>query len=157
MTAILDGPGVVAVSDPLAPTRDPRHFLSRDQWTKLVGLLMRDHPYDVVMAERVLGQGVAYLITAMETRGLGLGLGPGSIVDIGVHAMILDTVSYAEFCETYNNGHFLHHVPAVAKKVDGSVTRTADRIARHGFTVDWPLWEADSADCTPCRPGEDGH
>ncbi|MEV6011824.1 hypothetical protein AB0M29_34020 [Streptomyces sp. NPDC051976] len=118
---------------------------------------MRDYPYDVVMAERVLGQAVAYLVTAMETRGLGLGLGPGSIVDIGVHTMILDTVAYAEFCQKYNDGRFLHHVPAVAMKVDGSVTRTADRIARHGFTVDWPLWEADSADCTPCRPGEDGH
>ncbi|HEY3479784.1 MAG TPA: hypothetical protein VGL02_12880 [Streptomyces sp.] len=36
MPAILEGPGVVAVSDPLAPARDPRHFLSREQWTKLV-------------------------------------------------------------------------------------------------------------------------
>jgi hypothetical protein len=78
-------------------------------------------------------------------------------VDIGVHTMILDTVAYAEFCAKYNNGDFLHHVPDVAMKIDGSVARTAEQIARHGFLVDWPLWEADTSKCTPCRPGEDGH
>jgi hypothetical protein len=109
------------------------------------------------MAQRVLGQGVAYLVTAMECRGRRLGLGPGSIVDIGVHMMILDTVAYAEFCRRYNGGAFLHHVPDVAMKADGSVARTARQIARHGFHVDQPLWDADSSRCTPCRPGEDGH
>jgi hypothetical protein len=157
VTAILESPTNTAVAGPLAPARDPRTFIARDQWTKLVGLLMRDYPFDTVMAERVLGQGIAYLITAMECRGQGLGLGPGSIVDIGVHTMILDTVEYAAFCQEYNDGHFLHHVPDVAMKVDGSVARTAEQLARHGFTVDWPLWEADSTNCTPCRPGEDGH
>lgn len=93
----------------------------------------------------------------MECRGRGLGLGPGSIVDIGVHMMILDTVAYAEFCKKYNGGDFLHHIPDVAKKTDGSVARTALQIARHGFFVDQPLWDADSSKCTPCRPGEDGH
>lgn len=157
MTAILENSNTTAADGPLATARDPRTFISRDQWTKLVGLLMRDYPFDIVMAERVLGQGIAYLITATETRGQRLGLGPGSIVDIGVHAMILDTVAYAEFCQKYNNGHFLHHVPDVAMKADGAVARTAEQLARHGFTVDRPLWEADSANCTPCRPGEDGH
>lgn len=145
------------VTGPLAPTRDPRNFVTPEHWDKLTGLLMRDYPFDSVMAQRVLGQSIAYLITAMECRGRGLGLGPGSIVDIGVHMMILDTVAYAEFCRKYNGGDFLHHVPDVVMKADGSVARTARQIARHGFCVDQPLWDADSFKCTPCRPGEDGH
>lgn len=147
----------LTLAGPLAPARDPRDFVTPGQWDKLTGLLMRDHPFDSVMAQRVLGQGIAYLITAMECRGRGLGLGPGSIVDIGVHMMILDTVAYAEFCRKFNDGEFLHHVPDVAMKADGSVARTAQQIARHGFFVDQPLWDADSSKCTPCRPGEDGH
>lgn len=142
---------------PLATARDPRAFVTAGHWTKLVGLLMRDKPFDSVMAERVLGQAVAYLITAMETRGLGLGLAPGRIVDIGVHTMILDTVAYAEFCEQHNGGRFLHHVPLVDMKLDGSVPRTARRIALHGFRVDEPLWAADATGCGPCHPGNDSH
>ncbi|WNI34472.1 hypothetical protein [Streptomyces sp. ITFR-6] len=155
MTVVLERPARTAGPD--ATSRDPRTFVPAEQWTKLVGLLMRDYPFDSVMAERVLGQAIAYLITAIEHRGQGLGLGPGRIIDIGVHAMILDTVAYAEFCERYNGGAYLHHVPLVEMKGDGSVSRTADLIARAGFTVDRPLWAADSAKCTPCRPGEDGH
>jgi hypothetical protein len=154
MTTLLD---TGSPRDTVATGRDPRAFVFDTQWDKLVGLLMRDHPFDQVMAERVLGQAIAYLITAMERRGMGLGLGPGHIVDIGVHTMILDTVGYADFCNRHNGVAFLHHVPEVAMKQDGSVTRTADEISRHGFSVDRPLWEADSAKCTPCRPGEDGH
>lgn len=154
MTTVLDSP---TLTGPPVPTRNPRDYVPPAQWEKLIGLLMRDYPFDSVMAERVLGQGIAYLITAMECRGRGLGLGPGSIVDIGVHMMILDTVAYAEICKKHNGGDFLHHVPDVAMKVDGSVTRTARQIARHGFFVDQPLWDADSFKCTPCRPGEDGH
>jgi hypothetical protein len=155
MTTVLE---LSTTAGPLAPPRDPRTFITPALWDKLTGLLMRDYPYDRVMAERVLGQGIAYLITSMECRGQGLGLGPGHIVDIGVHTMILDTSAYADFCARHNNGAFLHHVPEVAMKADGSVTRTAqEEIAQHGFDVDWPLWDADHAKCTPCRPGEDGH
>ncbi|MFJ5608471.1 glycine-rich domain-containing protein [Streptomyces sp. NPDC093221] len=146
-----------AAAAPVAPARDPRQFVSPAQWDKLVGLLMRDNPYDQVMAERVLGQAIAYLVTAMECRGQDLGLGPGHIIDIGVHTMILDTMAYADFCDHHNGGAFLHHVPEISVKGDGSVARTARRVAAHGFDVDWPLWAADAAKCTPCRPGEDGH
>lgn len=156
MTIILERP-VRAATDPTAAPRDPRTFIPAEQWAKLVGLLMRDYPFDSVMAERVLGQAIAYLITATEHRGQALGMGPGRIVDIGVHTMILDTQAYMEFCERYNGGAYLHHVPLVEMKADGSVVRTADVIARAGFDVDHLLWEADSAKCTPCRPGEDGH
>ncbi|MGW7247229.1 hypothetical protein [Streptomyces decoyicus] len=77
------------------------------------------------------------------------------IVDIGVHTIILDTVAYAELCDTFNGGHFLHHVPKVEFKYDGSVMKTAHRIAADGWEVDLPLWT--DAACGPCHPGNDSH
>ncbi|MFC7993962.1 glycine-rich domain-containing protein [Streptomyces pilosus] len=138
------------------PVRLAHEVVPADLWEKQVGLLMRDYPYDSVMAARVLGQGYAYLLTAMAHRGKSLGLAPSRIVDIGVHTIILDTVAYAELCEKYNGGHFLHHIPKVEAKNDGSVIRTAHRIAADGWEVDLPLW-ADAADCGPCHPGNDSH
>ena len=86
------------------PVRYARDVVPADLWDKQVGLLMRDYPYDSVMASRVLGQGYAYLLTAMNHRGEGLGLAPSKLVDIGVHTVILDTVAHAELCEKFNDG-----------------------------------------------------
>ncbi|MFJ7127538.1 hypothetical protein [Streptomyces sp. NPDC098101] len=145
------------VTDPVTgPSRSPRDLVPAVLWDKQVGLLMRDHPYDSVMAARVLGQGYAYLLTAMAHRGEGLGLAPSTIVDVGVHTIILDTVAYAELCDTYNDGRFLHHVPLVDVKNDGSVMKTAHLVARAGWEVDLPLWE-DAASCGPCHHGNDAH
>ncbi|WAX78883.1 glycine-rich domain-containing protein [Streptomyces sp. KMM 9044] len=146
----------VATDPVTGPARSPRDIVPAGLWEKQVGLLMRDYPYDSVMATRVLGQGYAYLLTAMSLRGQGLGLAPSKLVDIGAHTIILDTVAYAELCDKYNGGHFLHHVPKVETKNDGSVIKTAHLVARAGWEVDLPLWE-DAADCGPCHPGNDSH
>ncbi|KRV47976.1 hypothetical protein AQ490_26940 [Wenjunlia vitaminophila] len=141
---------------PVTGTRSVRDVVPGELWDKQVALLMRDYPYDSVMAARVLGQGYAYLLTAMAHRGEHLGLAPSSLVDIGVHTIILDTVAYADLCTRHNGGHFLHHVPKVAFKNDGSVMKTAYRIAADGWEIDLPLW-TDAADCGPCHPGNDSH
>jgi hypothetical protein len=139
-----------------ASIRSVREVVPDDLWDKQVGLLVRDYPYDSVMAARVLGQGYAYLLTAMNHRGEGLGLAPSKLVDVGVHTVILDTVAYAELCDRFNGGHFLHHVPEVDMKDDGSVLRTAAVVAADGWEIDLPLW-ADAAGCGPCHPGNDSH
>lgn len=138
------------------PLRSPHDLVPSELWDKQVALLQRDYPYDSVMAARGLGQGYAYLLTAMTHRGQKLGLTPSNLVDIGVHTIILDTVAYAELCDRHNNGHFLHHVPLVESKDDGSVMKTVHRIAAEGWEVDLPLW-ADAAKCGPCHPGSDSH
>lgn len=144
-------------TDPMTgPFRSVRDVVPIALWDKQVALLMRDYPYDSVMATRVLGQGYAYLLTAMRHRDEKLGLAPSALVDIGVHTIILDTMAYADLCETYNGGKFLHHIPLVDFKEDGSVMRTADLIATDGWHVDLPLW-ADAAKCSPCHPGSDSH
>ncbi|MEU9405145.1 hypothetical protein AB0E08_05460 [Streptomyces sp. NPDC048281] len=144
-------------ADPtIGPVHSVREVVPDDLWDKQVALLVRDYPYDSIMAARVLGQGYAYLLTAMNHRGESLGLAPSKLVDVGVHTIILDTVAYAELCAHFNDGHFLHHVPKVEMKNDGSVMKTAATIASDGWDVDLPLW-TDAAECGPCHPGNDSH
>ncbi|MFF8789193.1 hypothetical protein [Streptomyces sp. NPDC015125] len=138
------------------PFRSAREVVPADLWDKQVGLLMRDYPYDSIMAARVLGQGYAYLLTAMAHRGESLGLAPSTLVDIGVHTIILDTMAYAELCDRFNSGDFLHHVPKVEMKNDGSVMKTAHWVAVDGWEVDLSLW-TDAAACGPCHHGNDSH
>ena len=138
------------------PARSVREVVPPDLWERQVGLLVRDYSYDSTMAGRILGQGYAYLLTAMRHRGESLGLAPSELVDIGVHAIILDTVAYADLCDRFNGGHFLHHVPKAEMKNDGSVMRTATIIASDGWDVDLPLWTG-AAECGPCHPGNDSH
>ncbi|MGI8313410.1 glycine-rich domain-containing protein [Saccharopolyspora hattusasensis] len=137
--------------------RDPRSFVAPEVWDREIALLVRDNPFDVVMAERLFGQAIAYLVTAMEKWGQGLEIGCGQLVDTAVHAFILDTVNYRQFCYRYFDGKFLEHVPEIERKCDGSVQRTAGIIQANGFAVDWPLWEADFTKCTPCHPGSNCH
>ncbi|WP_432058704.1 hypothetical protein [Streptomyces sp. bgisy022] len=65
-------------------------------------------------------------------------------------------MAYAELCDRFNDGHFLHHVPEVDFKNDGSVMKTAHRVAADGWEVDLSLWQ-DAATCGPCHPGSDSH
>ncbi|GAA1908381.1 hypothetical protein GCM10009716_17900 [Streptomyces sodiiphilus] len=138
-------------------TRDPKSFLSTDLWDREIELLTRDHPFDRVMAERIFGQAIAYLITAMEKWGESLEIGCGQLVDMGVHAFILDTQHYENFCRRHFSGRFLHHVPEIVRKADGTVMRTARIIEENGFKIDWPLWEKDAMACSSCAPGSNCH
>jgi hypothetical protein len=144
------------ITDQATTTRDPRSFVTPELWDRQIALLVRDNPVDTVMAERLLGQAIAYLITAMEKWGQGLELGVGALVDLAVHTLILDTHNYAAFCQKHH-GEFLHHVPEIDRKADGTVERTARALEANGFAVDWPLWRADFSKCSPCYPGSNCH
>ncbi|MDT9692613.1 hypothetical protein Q5762_30645 [Streptomyces sp. P9(2023)] len=142
---------------PAGQSRDPRQFVKPEVWDREIALLMRDYPFDEVMATRLFHAAVSYLVTAMEKWGQGLEMCCGRIVDIAVHVFILDTRNYREFCAEHFAGKFLEHIPEIAFKHDGSVERTAHIIADSGFAVDWKLWEADYAKCGPCSPGSNCH
>ncbi|MEU1015817.1 hypothetical protein [Streptomyces sp. NPDC005898] len=144
-------------------TRDPRNILNMlesrvphlvagvgvpDLWEREVQLLLRDSVAVRSLTERILGQGIAYLVTAMENPGVDMGV--GYTVDIGVHQLILDTPLYFALCEEYNGGNYKHHAPLIERRRDGTVTRTAELIRRNGFTVDGELWSVDASDCSPC-------
>lgn len=119
-----------------------------DLWDREIALLMRDNVMVRDMAERVLGNAVMYLITAMERPDIHIGV--GKVVDMGVHQIILDSPVYFAFCDLYNGGRYKHHAPLVKRRTDGLVIRTADVIRGQGFDADEELWAMDGADCSPC-------
>ncbi|MEV6547230.1 hypothetical protein AB0M57_00810 [Streptomyces sp. NPDC051597] len=119
-----------------------------DLWEREVALLLRDSVAIRSLAERILGQGIAYLITAMERHGVDMGV--GKTVDVGVHQLILDTPLYFALCEEYNGGRYKHHAPLIERRRDGTVMRTAELLRENGFAVDDELWEVDASDCSPC-------
>lgn len=144
-------------------TRDPRIILNSlagrvpglvadvgvdDLWEREVRLLLRDSVAVRSLAERILGQAVAYLITAMENPGRDMGV--GYTVDIGVHQIILDTPLYFAVCEEYNGGKYKHHAPLIERRRDGVVMRTAEMMRLNGFETDEELWAVDASDCSPC-------
>ncbi|MFF5715400.1 hypothetical protein [Streptomyces buecherae] len=117
-------------------------------WDREISLLLRDNVMVRDMAERVLGNAVAYLVTAMEHPNVHIGV--GKVVDIGVHQIILDTPVYFAFCDLYNGGHYKHHAPLIERRGDGLVIRTAEFIRSNGFDTDEELWAVDGANCSPC-------
>jgi hypothetical protein len=144
-------------------TRDPRVLLNGlahrvpqlvtenepTLWDREIALLTRDNPIMTKdTAERLLGQAIAYTLTAMERPGIDMGV--GYTVDLAVHALILDTPLYFALCDEYNGGQYKHHAPLIERRRDGTVTRTAELLRENGFAVDEELWAMDAADCSPC-------
>ncbi|MFD7748781.1 hypothetical protein ACFV2V_18905 [Streptomyces sp. NPDC059698] len=84
--------------------RDPRDYVDPEVWAREVQLLMRDHPFDEVMATRLFHAAVSYLITAIDKWGQGLEMCCGRTVDIVVHTFILDTRNYRQFCHRHFDG-----------------------------------------------------
>jgi hypothetical protein len=155
MTVLLEAPETTKVRDPKAILDEigkANPHLIPDPgiglWEREVQLLMRDTVRVRSLAERILGQGVAYLITAMEKPGNDMG--PGFEVDQGVHQIILDTPVYFAICERYNGGRYKHHAPLIERRRDGIVMRTAEIIRKNGFEIDMELWEVNASDCGPC-------
>ncbi|MEU0343333.1 hypothetical protein ABZ092_31360 [Streptomyces bobili] len=157
MTLTLETPVV-------ARTRDPKELLNAVQphvqhlpmnvadggtlWEREVALLLRDNTMVRDMAERILGQAVAYTVATMEHKDVHLGV--GKLVDIGVHQLILDTPVYFAMCDIYNGGAYRHHAPFIQRRSDGLCLSTADFLRGDGWTVDEELWAIDGAECSPC-------
>ncbi|MEU6312431.1 hypothetical protein [Streptomyces sp. NPDC047014] len=158
MTVISEQPAV-------ARTRDPRDLLNAvaprlrhltvnvldsglTVWEREIALLLRDEVTTRETAERILSNGVMYVIATMEHPEVHLGV--GKVVDIGVHQLILDTPVYFALCELYNGGEYKHHAPFIQRRNDGTVTSTAEFLRSIGFDPDEELWSRDGANCSPC-------
>lgn len=161
MTLTMEAPQLAGFRDPRALLNAVRPYVTEltynvfdspgsesDLWEREVRLLLRDHVMVRDMAERILGNAVAYTLTAMERPDVHLGV--GKIVDIGVHQLILDSPVYFAICQAYNGGRYKHHAPLVERRRDGTVIRTAELIRANGFDADEELWAMDGADCSPC-------
>lgn len=117
-------------------------------WEREIALLLRDNTMLRNMAERILGQAVAYTVATMEHKEVHLGV--GKLVDIGVHQLILDTPIYFAMCDLYNGGAYRHHAPFIQRRSDGLCLSTADFLRSDGWDVDAELWAIDGAECSPC-------
>lgn len=153
----------IAVQAPTR-TRDPQLLLNAVQpyvrylpanvsdggtlWEREIALLLRDNTMLRNMAERILGQAMAYTVATMEHKDVHLGV--GKLVDIGVHQLILDTPIYFAMCDLYNGGAYRHHAPFIQRRSDGLCLSTADFLRSDGWDVDAELWAIDGAECSPC-------
>ncbi|MFF6999097.1 hypothetical protein ACFY93_29670 [Streptomyces sp. NPDC008313] len=117
-------------------------------WEREVALLLRDHTMVRNMAERVLGNAVMYTLASIENPDVHLGV--GTLVDIGVHQLILDTPVWWGICRLYNGGRFKHHAPFIERRNDGLCLRTSDFLTSQGWSIDEELWTIDGANCSPC-------
>lgn len=156
-----------------AGTRDPRSFLPDTVWEREVQLIMREGVDDHGLAERILGQTIAYFVACGENPDLILG--PSPMVDKGVHAVMLDTPTFMRF--TYGHfGRYIHHIPDLTSgdcdsgddglcvqkaEADGHdrdgnplLARTVAAIRGCGFAVDDEMWPPSAtSDCNQCHAG----
>ncbi|WP_393075376.1 hypothetical protein [Streptomyces sp. LN704] len=117
-------------------------------WDREIALLLRDHTMVRNMAERILSNGVMYVMGSIENPDVHLGV--GKLVDIGVHQLILDTPVWWGICRLYNGGRYKHHAPFIERRNDGLCLRTGDFLKSQGWDVDEELWAIDGANCSPC-------
>ncbi|RLU92083.1 hypothetical protein CTZ27_19665 [Streptomyces griseocarneus] len=133
--------------------REPRAFVAPDVWEREVRLVMRDHGMGRDLAERTLGQTIAYLVTTAERPDVRMG--PAPAVDLGLHSFTLDTVHYTAFCSAVA-GRYIHHVPHLSQENGGlppSLRETVRAVEAAGFAIDHELWNSTEADCSQCHAG----
>ncbi|MBC6458046.1 hypothetical protein HKK72_09055 [Actinomadura sp. HBU206391] len=139
---------------------DPRDLIPAALFRKLVRRIVADEEIGQAMAERIMGQALAFLKACADNPGAGLA--PSPVVEIGWHAFVLHTREYAAFCERVA-GRFIHHEPTDDHKCGGigdappperghlPATLAAMRVS--GVPVDEPLWRGRSGDCSQCHQG----
>jgi hypothetical protein len=132
-------------------TRAGTDLLPRATFTRVRDTIARDHPDAAHLADRILDQALAFLNAAATFPGLGLR--PSPLVDLGWHALILDTRLYAALC--LELGAFVHHIPDDPTAATGhdraaDLADTTRVIGALGYTVDPAVWSA-AARCTSCH------
>ncbi|PNG97873.1 hypothetical protein SMF913_13898 [Streptomyces malaysiensis] len=99
-------------------------------------------------AERIADQAVAFLATVATAT---VPMVPSDDVDMGLHAFILHTKAYAQFCDQHA-GRFLHHNPAPGGggRTLEAVTTTAHAMKAAGFMVFDDLWTVNGESAAQC-------
>ncbi|MFF5808285.1 glycine-rich domain-containing protein [Streptomyces sp. NPDC012746] len=99
-------------------------------------------------AERITDQAIAFLATVGTAT---VRMVPSDDVDKGLHAFILHTREYREFCEAHA-GRFLEHnpLPGGGGRVLEEVKATAHAMKACGFVVLDDLWTVDGQSAAQC-------
>lgn len=131
-------------------TKTGRALIEPGLFDSLTKFVMQHDGETEARAELIVDQAVAYYGTLATAT---VPMMPSDDVDKGVHAFILHTKAFAEFCDAHA-GRFLHHNPAPAPveggRPLGRITSTAHAMKAAGFMVFDDVWTVDGTNAAQC-------
>ncbi|MFJ3922760.1 hypothetical protein [Streptomyces sp. NPDC090022] len=125
-----------------------RSLVSADLFDSIAEFTVIHFGYSRDKAERATDQALAFVATVGTAA---VKMVPSDDVDGALHAFILHTADYREFCETYA-GRFLEHNPRPGGggRVLEEVQATAHAIKANGFLVLDALWTVNGENAAQC-------
>ncbi|MFI8422338.1 glycine-rich domain-containing protein [Streptomyces sp. NPDC085479] len=128
--------------------RTGRALVSSDLFDSIAEFTVIHFGYDREKAERATDQALAFLATVGTAT---VKMVPSDDVDGAVHAFILHTPDYREFCHKHA-GRFLEHNPRPGGggRALEEVQATAHAIKANGFMVLDALWNVNGENAAQC-------
>lgn len=128
--------------------RTGRSLVDEALFDSIVRLVVQEKDCDIGYAARVTDQALAFVATASVAT---VPMVPSDDVDHGLHAFVLHTKDYADFCQQHA-GRFLHHNP---RPGGGGRTLEAVQTSAHamkaaGFLVLDDLWTVNGENAAQC-------
>ncbi|MGW2547644.1 glycine-rich domain-containing protein [Kitasatospora sp. NPDC001574] len=119
--------------------RTGRELVSPELAASLAAFAVAELGAPAQYADRIVDQALAFLATVAEQEGRPLV--PSAAVDFGVHAFVLHTRDYSEWCERFA-GRFIHHNPRPERggRERADLGRTIEAMEDAGFAVDLKVW-----------------
>ncbi|GAA2781669.1 hypothetical protein [Streptomyces showdoensis] len=136
---------MTAVSSDL---RTGRSLVDADLFDSIAEFTVMHFGYTLEKAERATDQALAFLATVGTAT---VKMVPSDDVDGALHAFILHTADYRQFCDTHA-GRFLEHNPRPGGggRVLEEVRDTAHAMKAKGFMVLDDLWTVNGASAAQC-------
>ncbi|GGT36529.1 hypothetical protein [Streptomyces purpureus] len=128
--------------------RTGRAMVDAALFDSIVEFTVTHFNYDQGKAERATDQAIAFVASVATAT---VEMVPSDDVDAALHAFILHTADYREFCEK-NAGRFLEHNPRPGGggRTLEDVTATAHAMKAAGFMVLDDLWTVNGENAAQC-------
>lgn len=129
-------------------TRTGRLLVEGELFGSLTHFVVTHNGQTQERAEQIADQALAFVATAAKAT---VPMIPSDDVDMGLHAFILHTQAYADFCHAHA-GRFLHHSPAPGGggRTLKAVTASAHAMKSAGFMVFDGLWTVNGENAAQC-------
>ncbi|MEU6989215.1 hypothetical protein ABZ953_00935 [Streptomyces sp. NPDC046465] len=130
------------------PLKTGRALVSEELFASIAHFVRLQFKHPQGQAEAITDQALAFVATAAMASN---GMMPSDDVDDGLHAFILHTQAYAEFCQTFA-GRFLHHSPepGPGRRTIEKVTASALAVKGAGFRVLDNVWSVNGENAAQC-------
>ncbi|ASQ97889.1 hypothetical protein [Streptomyces sp. 11-1-2] len=128
-----------------------RSLIGEELFSSLAHFVVTHNGQTPERAERIADQALAFVATAATAATASVAMMPSDDVDLGLHAFILHTKEYREFCHQHA-GRFLHHNPAPGGggRTLEAVTASAHAMKAAGFMVFDDLWTVNGENAAQC-------